>query len=455
MRSFSARITVQFAVVITVTAGAVLGVGRWLLWREAVKGLDLLNHAEFIEIRDRLGPHPEVLTPAEVDRRIRPHTEVDSALYFFQVRNGSDAIIFRSGNLSRAKLPDLTGGPPRATAAVASLGTVRVCDFRYGPLQVEVASPWGPVERLLREYARVSLVLLGSVALASVAMGWGFARLTLQPVRAIHGTAARIRADNLGERIPVPAGRDELAALVRLLNLTFDRLEGSFDQVKRFTADASHELKTPLTVVRLHAEKLRPRLAADPEGTGELEDLLEELGRIRRIIDSLLFLAKAESGSMAIAMADVPAEALVRSFAEDADVMADDCGARFAVARADAGSVRCEPTLLRQLLLNLATNAFRVSPPNGQVTVESILQSDLWRLVVEDRGPGLSADRLERIFERFVRFVPTREGGARIDEGDGLGLAICRTIASLHSGKIWAENRSDGTGLRVIVDLPR
>src|SRR5208282_4293990 len=116
----------------------------------------------------------------------------------------------------------------------------------------------------------------------SIGLGWAFARLTLRPVRAIHATASRIRADNLGERIPIPAGRDELAALVGLLNRMLDRLESSFAQVKRFTADASHELKTPLTFVRLNAEKLRSRCANDPESMAAIGDILEEVDRLRQ-----------------------------------------------------------------------------------------------------------------------------------------------------------------------------
>ena len=196
-------------------------------------------------------------------RRVRPHTEVDAALYFFQIHNQSGQILFRSENLGSSVLPDLSGRALQQTVPLAEVGDVRLCEFYYGPLHVQIASPLVPAYRLLRDYARVSVYLLGGVALASVGFGWGFARLALRPVRAIHDTATRIRGDNLGERIPVPAGRDELADLARLLNRMFDDLEASFAQVKRFTADASHELKTPLALMRLNAEKLRPRLASN------------------------------------------------------------------------------------------------------------------------------------------------------------------------------------------------
>ncbi len=453
MKSFTGRIVVQFAVLITVTIGIVLAAGGWFLSREALNGLDLLNQAEFTEIQDRLGSVQATMTPTDVDRRIRAHTEVDSALYFFQVRNSSGAVIFRSTNLGPSVLPPLPHGVSRWTGELLGVGEVRICEFQYGSLFVQVASPLQPVRWLLKDYARISLYLLIGVALASIGLGWAFARLTLRPVRAIHATANRIRADNLGERIPMPGGRDELAALVGLLNRMFDRLESSFVQVKRFTADASHEFKTPLTYVRLNLEKLRLRCANDPEATAAIEDILEELDRLRRITESLLFLAKAESGALVLAKTEVRADAFVRDFAEDALALAEDRGARFTVVRADVGQVRCEPTLVRQLLLNLATNALRVSRFDSSVTLESVITRDRWRLVVSDQGPGLPPEQLERVFERFQRYGPTA-GNQGMGAGEGLGLSICRSIAALHGGTICAENCAGAAGFRVVVDLP-
>jgi len=453
MRSFTGRIAALFALLVTVTIGAVLAFGGWYLSREAVNGLDLLNQAEYTEIHDRLGTFSTAPTPADVDRRIRAHTEIDSALYFFQVRESSGAVIFRSTNLGASVLPPLPLGATRWTGELQDVGDVRICEFYDAPLSIQVASPLRPVQWLLKDYARISLYMLSGVALASVGLGWGFARLTLRPVRAIHATASRITADNLGERIPVPAGRDELAALVGLLNRMFDRLECSFAEIKRFTADASHELKTPLTFVRLNAEKLRSRCANDPESMAAIGDILEEVDRLRRITESLLFLAKAESGTLVLTKTAVQADAFVRDFAEDAQALAEDGGAQFVICRADPGRVRCEPTLMRQLLLNLASNALRVSRPGGSITLESAILQGRWRLAVSDEGPGLPPDQLKQVFERFQRYGPT-SGKSDPDSGAGLGLAICRGIATLHGGTIRAENRIKGTGFCVVVDVP-
>lgn len=452
-RSFTGRIIIQFAVLVTVTVGLVLAIGGWLLSREALNGLDLLNRAEYTEIHDRLGSLPGTPAPADVERRIRSHTEIDSALYFFQVRDSSGTPVFRSTNLGTSVLPTLPGGSSGWTGELQGVGAVRISEFQDGPLLVQVASPMQPVRWLLKDYSRVSLYLLAGVALASTGLGWAFARLTLRPVRSIHATANRIRADNLGERIPVPEGRDELAALVGLLNRMFDRLESSFVQAKRFTADASHELKTPLTFLRLNVEKLRREWAEDPGATAAIEEILEELDRLGRIIESLLFLAKAESGTLVLAKTEMRADVFVRDCAEDAMALAEDREARFTVLRADAGTVRCEPTLIRQLLVNLATNALRVSPAGGVVTLESVMGNGRWQLIVSDPGPGLPPAELERVFERFQRYGPT-SGKTVLEAGAGLGLAICRSIVTLHGGTIRAENRAGAGGLRVVADLP-
>lgn len=140
---------------------------------------------------------------------------------------------------------------------------------------------------------------------------------------------------------------------------------------------------------------------------------------------------------------------------EDAQALAEDRGAQFVLAANPPGEIRADPDLLRQMLLNLVTNAVSVSPPQGRVSFESIRRADQrWRFVVLDEGPGLPAQQLERIFERFTRFEHAGRGDVPRRAGHGLGLAICRSIVALHGGEIRAENRPDRSGLRVIVELP-
>jgi signal transduction histidine kinase len=450
MKNFTQRLTLRFAALVTVTTAAVLAVGGWLLDRQMLRGLEALHEGEFRELRALLGGSPG-LTAEEVARRIRRDAENDTAFYFVQVHAERGEILFRSANLGAAVLPDLSGRELHWTVELPGIGPVHTSEFHDGALHVQVASPLAPVRRLLEDYFEVAALLMIGVAALSVALGYAFSRITLRPLRAIEATANRIRSDNLSERIPVHPGDDEVASLTRLLNQMFDRLQASFEQVRRFAADVSHEVKTPLALIRLNAEKMRPRLAADAEASAALSDILEEIEQINQVTDRLLFLAKTESGALQPTLRPVAPPALLAPLAEDAQVLAADRGVRFALARDEAGEIRADPELLRQMLLNLVANAVSVSPPGGLVTLSSRPIAGGWELEVTDEGPGLEAEKLARLFERFVRFEAP--GGGQVRTGHGLGLAICKSIAELHGGSIRAENRTDRSGLRVRVEL--
>lgn len=451
MKSFTFRLTLRFVLLATGTTAAVLLLGGFLLQHENERGLELLHEIEARELRQLIGDDGSLRAPA-VAAKIKRDSDSDAALFIIQVADAAGEVLFRSENLGQTVLP-AAGASPHRTVDLPSLGRAHLSEYELRPWRIQVGSPLAPSDRLLRDYLRISVPLVVGVALLSVAMGYAFSRATLRPIRSIEDTANRIRADNLSERIAVPPGDDELAALARLLNQMFDRLQGSFEQVRRFTGDASHELKTPLALIRLNAEKLRSRLAADPEGSAAVSDILEEIAQLHQVIDRLLFLAKSDSGALVAALRAVPTDTFIAAFSEDAQALAEDRGVRFALARNDPGEVRAEPDLLRQLLLNLVANAVMVSKPGSCVTLESIRTPAGRTFTVVDEGPGLPDAHLARVFERFVRFGNAEAEGTNRG-GHGLGLAICKSIVQLHHGSIQAENRSERPGLRVTVNLP-
>jgi signal transduction histidine kinase len=298
---------------------------------------------------------------------------------------------------------------------------------------MKIASPVAPMRRLLKDYLKVSGLLLALVTVTSVGLGYGFARLTLRPVRAIRETALRIRGDHLSERIPVPAGRDEFVALVELLNQMFDRLEASFPAGSRILRHRVPRTKTPLSLIRLNAEKLQRHCSHDPIAQSALGDLMEETSRLHRLIESLLFLAKAGSGALAIEVKAVDAKDFLHGFAEDAQLLAHDRTVVFQLSRNEAGLVRAEPNLIRQLLLNLLANALAVSPKGSTITLESWIDAGLWHLRLTDAGPGLPTDQLNRVFEQFARLPSHPErGGARGHRSRTGDLSEHRRLARGH-----------------------
>lgn len=457
MKSIGARLAFSYACAATVTLAVMLGAGYYLLQSHLIHGLDLLNEAEFEQIKAHLGQDYSTLSPAVIDARIRETTEYASVLFFITIDKPTAGVgtIFLSRNLHGRALPDVKG-KRTFTAELAGVGELRIGEFILGNFDVTVATPVERILEVMEEYRRVCLLLMALTAATSASVGMLFSRLALRPLRLIRETANRIRADNLGERIPVAAVQDEISDLARLLNQMFDRLEIAFDQVRRFSAEASHELKTPLSLVRLQAEKLLLQGSLKPADEEAVVVLLEEVGRLSQIIEELLFLSRADAQGISLPIALGDPMLLLRSFAPDARALAEHRGMRFEFAHSGDGLVDYEPRWLRRALVNLLANALEASLAGGLVTLQSSLDEHRWRLVMTDQGPGVSVEDRERIFERFVRLPHRdRDGDSDGSSGSGLGLAICKSIANLHRGRIYAESGPGGVGLSVVLEIPR
>jgi signal transduction histidine kinase len=449
MKSIGARLALWYAAASTATLACLFVVGYYLLRGYLIHGLDLLNQTEFEQIKAHLGADYSSLSTAVIDQRIRETTEYASVLFYIDIHSRNTGTIFYSSNLKGRSVPDVKG--KHRYDVDWDVGPLRVGEFIMAPYDVIIATPEAQVEGVMEGYAEVCAALLALVLAMSIAIGLGLSRLALRPVRLIRATANRISSENLSERIAVPEVKDEISDLARLLNAMFDRLEASFKNVRRFAADASHELKTPLSLVRLHAEKLLAAGTLNHEGEEGVQTLLEELTRVNDTIDELLFLSRAESRNITLELAPHDPASLLANFDVDAQVLADHHGVHFAYTHAGSGQALCEPRWVRRVLLNLLSNAINASPPGGAIRLRSLLRGELWRIEVEDEGCGVPSSEHEHIFDRFVRL----KSGARPGlEGSGLGLAICRGIIELHHGAIRAESGGSGRGLRVVFEIP-
>ncbi len=452
MKSIGTRLALRYASAATLTMLGLFIAGYYLLENQLIHGLDLLNEAEFAQIRAHLGEDFAGLNPRIIDSRIRETSDFSSVLFFITIDDPKAPVrpIFYSTNLRGVPIPDVPG-QREFNALMPGIGELRVGEFILGPFDVTIATSLNSVREAMRHYGEDCIWMLLVMIVMSGAIGLGLSRLALRPVRLIRETANHISSDNLSERIPVASVRDEISELAQLLNQMFARLEAAFDQIRRFTAEASHELKTPISLIRLQAEKLlmRGRLEAEDEESVHLQ--MEEISRLSQIIEELLFLSRAEARDIDLQLAAHEPEDLLQSFGPDARVLLEHRGLQYVQTHEGAGTVLVEPRWLRRVLLNLLANAVNASPPGETVTLHSVVDAGVWRVALSDQGPGVAPELRERIFERFFRLAPAANREA---SGSGLGLAICRSIIALHGGRIWADASPGSTGLCVVFTIP-
>jgi signal transduction histidine kinase len=271
--------------------------------------------------------------------------------------------------------------------------------------------------------------------------------------RVRRGVADITDGRSLHRRLSDDEASPEIAALINTLNSMIARLETSFAALRRFTADASHELKTPLAVLRADVERaMHPRTTKEDRLVA-LEEALQEVTRMSDLVDSLLTLARADEGRFELVYEEIPVGPLVQDVYETATILGESAGLSISMPSTTDAVVMGERTRLRQLLLNLITNAIKYTPRGGKVEIASTMKSPTEVAVtVRDTGIGISATDLPHIFDRFWRADRARSRAVE-RSGFGLGLAISQYIAQAHGGELVAQSRL-GRGTLFILVLP-
>jgi heavy metal sensor kinase len=309
-------------------------------------------------------------------------------------------------------------------------------------------------ERMDEQLGRLLLVLALGLPLGvgfAAAGGWFLARRALAPVGRMADHASAIGASNLSARLPVDNPTDEIGRLATVFNETLARLEGSFERLRRFTADASHELRTPLTALRAVGEVgLRERRTAE-QYRDIVGSMLEEVDRLARLVDSLLTLSRADAGRIALRPETFDLGGLAREVASHLSVLAEEKGQRLDVAAQGEVPVTADRAILRLAVVNLIDNAVKYAPSGTTVRVDVEVRDGVAALRVSDAGPGIAQEHHARLFDRFYRVDPAR---SREDGGTGLGLAIARWATEAHGGRIELASEP-GRGSRFTVVLPR
>ncbi|WP_150269895.1 sensor histidine kinase [Paenibacillus tepidiphilus] len=289
------------------------------------------------------------------------------------------------------------------------------------------------------EIGRILLFGLILAAVVAIATGWLVARSALRPIRSMIGEARGIGAGNLSQRLQVPAAEDELHQLAETFNGLLQRLEVSFEQQRRFIADASHELKTPLAIIEGHANMIQRWGRSSPEVLAEsLGFMTEETGRMKELISQLLLLAEAEqalpeTGAGYCFPDEILAELLPQLARINPGVtLQAEPGAQTAALPVQMNEAAC-----RRVLRNIIENALKYTPDGGKVSVDLHADGGQVEVVVADTGIGIPPAHLPHIFDRFYRAEGSRN---RAGGGSGLGLAIVKALMERYGGSVTLES---------------
>jgi len=310
-----------------------------------------------------------------------------------------------------------------------------------------------PINELEASLAVAGLLLAAIVLVlvaVATAVGYLLAGRALRPVHVIASTARDLSEQNLHRRIELDLPPDELGELVNTFNQMLARLEGSFDGLRRFTADAAHELRAPLTLIRAEAEVALSKARTNEELRESIRSLLEEVERLSRTADQLLLLARADAGALQARREPVDLADLVEETVDRWRILASPKSVEIRFEAPGSAAASGDPDLLRRLLDNLIDNSIRHTPAGGNIDVTLVPSTVGWGLTVGDSGPGVDPALLGTIFERFTRGDAARQ---RETGGAGLGLALCAAIAQSHGGSIRVDATDTG-GAMFTVELP-
>ncbi len=308
-----------------------------------------------------------------------------------------------------------------------------------------------PAESLLETWRHElwehGLLMIILVVLSSL-VGYLFIRRVLRPVRRIVDTTRSITAEDLSLRVDDLGDRDEVGQLARTINEMIARLESSFRQVQRFSGDASHEMNTPLAVMKGELEVALRKERTPGEYRRVLGRLLDEVNRLSGIVDDLLFLSRVDAKTVERTAEEVSLDRIVLEAFEETSRLANDRGVAVRLEKIDEIEVPGDASLFKRMVANLLDNAVKYTPRGEGVSVSLSGREEKATLVIEDNGAGIDEKDIPRIFDRFYRADPSR---SKRTGGVGLGLSIVREIADLYDLDVRVES-GEQQGTRVTVD---
>jgi len=460
-RSIGFRLAAWYFLVFACGLGA-FSVGAWFAMRAS------LLHAIDDELRDRvrgvatfMERQIASLSVPEIRDEFREHSVLGPGGDLFQVCDEKGEWLYRSAALENSNVPIQLPGS-LAAPTLQNLQVERHLLRFYSrrivvngkPYTVQVAALMNEGLEALERFRLMLLFVAPILLIAASAGGYWLSIRALAPVDEISQTAQRISIENLADRLHVPKTGDQLQRLSETLNSMFSRLESSVRRIKQFTADASHELRAPISLIRTTAEVAIQRDRPAEEYREALSEILEESERTSQVVDSLMLLARADSGKEVLEYLPVDACTVAREAIEQGEKLARNHGLEFTTGALEGPiPIQADADALRRALLILIDNAVKYTPDGGAVKVDVAAQDGFAVASVSDTGIGIVREDLAHIFDRFWRADKAR---SREQGGAGLGLSIAKWIAEMHGGSIEVESEP-GKGsvfhLRVPLDF--
>ncbi len=462
--SLRARLTLWYLSLSTVIIVLLGGTAYGLLSYNLFRGVDAALNGVAKALVERVQTGFETFFPSEIDEAFRRFFGFSPWERYFEMRDPFGHDDLRQSVPNTRKLPlsrEALGNASRGLSTyetVEGLGKypVRVLTVpvMHGGRMVNLIQVGMSLQTLAETRLRFLLAMAALLPIGLLLAGSGgllLARRALKPVDRMAEAAHRISAEHLDERVEETGAADELDRLARTLNEMLGRLDVAFSQVRRFSADASHELQTPLTILKGELEvALRfPRTPEEYQAT--LRSALEEVNRIAHLVEGLLLLHRVEAGVLRIDRQALDLEQLLQEVCATIKVTADSRLIGVRLGPTESISIQGDRELLRRLLLNLGDNALKYTQPKGNVTF-SLQREDKWALIlVSDTGIGIPGEEQERIFQPFYR---TAEARSLAEGGTGLGLSLARSIAMAHGGTIKVQSTPGrGSNFQVLIPL--
>jgi heavy metal sensor kinase len=465
LRSLRARLTLWYTSLLTVTILLLGGIAYGFLGYSLARDIDRALQGVALALAEQSPRGSSPAVPPDIDAIFRRFFGMSPWDRYVERRHPWSDRTPQESPSRGARLPLSPQALNRAAKGLATFETVQGLG----------AYPVRALTYPVREASRVTSLIQVGMSLESVAVtrrrfllvmaavlpvaillagggGWLLAQRALKPVDQMTAAARRISAEHLDERVGTTGTGDELDRLASTLNDMLSRLDLAFRQMRQFSADVSHELQTPLTILQGELEVALRTPRSPEEYRHVLTSALEESERIARLVEGLLLLSRADAGVLRMDHQPIDLPRLMAEVCERMQILAAARGVTVALGSLMPMTIQGDPQHLRRLLLNLVDNGIKYTPAGGRVTL--LLQEDNgWAVLrVSDTGIGLSLEEQAQIFQRFYRVPEAVSQGA---EGSGLGLCIARSIAAAHGGRLQVDSTpGGGSTFTLLLPLP-